>query len=363
MRASPWNHSRFPSLGLDALALVLVPSYGVHANWIGAGFVDSVRTAVEASHAINGFICILIVGSVLGIDVRPLARTFPRLIVVILAASIAALAAGAVGGFFAGHGVFNTLFLVIVPIMSGGVSAGILPLALGYGDVFGEGILAALLPPVLLANLATIVLAGTLGHVGRWRKRHATAEGKWHARKASANSPQSLDFGRIGVAILMLLGFAVAAYWAERMTGVSEPLFLFGLAGLLLLTDVLPATIRRAIVAVYRFSARVLVFPVLIVVGLLFSPWEILLAGFSAGNLLIVSATVAALAAAGYAVSRWIGLDPIDGSIMAVSRAAMGGTGDIAMLSAARRLDLMPFAQIATRLGGAATIFLALLAL
>lgn len=97
-------------MGLDALALILIPSYCVHANWIGPSAVNSARTAVETYHAMAAFICILVVGSILSINPKPLAKTFPRVVTLVLFASIAALCGGAIGGLLTGSSVSTTLF-------------------------------------------------------------------------------------------------------------------------------------------------------------------------------------------------------------------------------------------------------------
>ncbi|HAB85555.1 MAG TPA: citrate:sodium symporter, partial [Pseudomonas sp.] len=53
-------------------------------------------------------------------------------------------------------------------------------------------------------------------------------------------------------------------------------------------------------------------------------------------------------------VGKLVGFYPIESAITAgLCMANMGGTGDVAVLSAARRMSLMPFAQISSRLGGA----------
>ena len=47
---------------------------------------------------------------------------------------------------------------------------------------------------------------------------------------------------------------------------------------------------------------------------------------------------------------------PIETAIVNACHSGQGGTGDVAILTAADRMALMPFAQIATRIGGALTV-------
>jgi Na+/citrate or Na+/malate symporter len=80
-------------------------------------------------------------------------------------------------------------------------------------------------------------------------------------------------------------------------------------------------------------------------------------------NLLTIVATVSTLMGTGFFVGRWIKLYPIEAAIVNACHSGQGGTGDVAILTAANRMQLMPFAQIATRIGGAITVTVTLLVL
>jgi len=54
---------------------------------------------------------------------------------------------------------------------------------------------------------------------------------------------------------------------------------------------------------------------------------------------------------------------PIEAAIVNACHSGQGGTGDVAILTAANRMQLMPFAQISTRIGGAIVVTLSLLAM
>ena len=77
------------------------------------------------------------------------------------------------------------------------------------------------------------------------------------------------------------------------------------------------------------------------------------MAAFHPANIITIFATVSTLVATGFIVGRWLKMYPIESAIINATHSGKGGTGDVAILTAANRMMLMPFAQVATRIGGA----------
>jgi Na+/citrate or Na+/malate symporter len=96
-------------------------------------------------------------------------------------------------------------------------------------------------------------------------------------------------------------------------------------------------------------------------VGVVLTPWKPLVAAFSPAICVTIAATVITLAASGFLVAKRFGMHPVETAIISVCHAGSGGTGDVAILSAGRRMGLMATAQVSTRIGGFATVTLALL--
>jgi malate:Na+ symporter len=135
------------------------------------------------------------------------------------------------------------------------------------------------------------------------------------------------------------------------------------LAVLIRLAQAVPPALQQGAYVVYQFFRRAVTYPLLFAIGVALTPWDKLVAAFALPNLLTIGVTVVTLIGTGFMVGRWVNLYPIDTAIVIACRAGQGGTGDVAILTAANRMSLMPFAQIATRIGGAITITLTLLIL
>ncbi|SOZ14656.1 Citrate/malate transporter (fragment) [Cupriavidus taiwanensis] len=114
---------------------------------------------------------------------------------------------------------------------------------------------------------------------------------------------------------------------------------------------------------VYQFFSGIVTWPLLFALGVALTPWQEFVSAFTVPTVVTVFATVGSMIASGFFVARFVAMYPIDVAVVTGCHSGQGGAGDIAILTAANRMQLMPFAQIATRIGGAITVTLALIAI
>ena len=362
-------------IGGAAIFATFIPSYLAFHEYVPAVITQTVTDFTKETNFLYLFIACIIVGSILSMDRTVLIRGFLKIFVPLAAGSVVAALVGTGVGTLLGLGAKNAFFYVVVPIMAGGVGEGAIPLSVGYSEILhlnqGDEF-ARVLPPVMLGSLTAILLAGTLNFVGR-KFPHLTGEGRLQPGEHDELHPQEEEItGHIDVShiaagasiaiTLYLVGVAASSLPPEAFRFPAPVVMLF-LAVAVKLSLAVPPQLQHGAGIVYKFFRTAVTYPLLFAIGIALTPWDKLMAALHPANLVTIVATVATLMATGFLVGRWIKLYPIEAAIVNACHSGQGGTGDVAILTAANRMQMMPFAQIATRIGGAITVTLALIAL
>jgi Na+/citrate or Na+/malate symporter len=269
-----------------------------------------------------------------------------------------------------GLGWKHTLFKIVVPIMAGGVGEGAMPLSIGYAAAGHQpqgGFFAEVLPPVMLGSLTAIILAGGLNYLGKLRPE-LTGEGRLQVGEHDVElagehpvRPRTTTETVAGAAVLAVTLYLVGTV-AQKLWDFPAPVVMLLATVLLKLGRLVSPDLEQGAYGVYQFFRTAVTYPLLFAIGVAMTPWEKLVAAFNLPTIVTIVATVATLMATGFGLARFLKMYPIDVAIVAACHSGQGGTGDVAILSAANRMQLMPFAQIATRIGGAITVTLALIA-
>jgi len=224
------------------------------------------------------------------------------------------------------------------------------------------------LPPVMLGSLTAIVFSGMLNYVGK-RYPHLTGEGRLQPGEHDDMDPSReeitghMDVSHIAAAGITALTLYLLGILCQRMFGLPAPVAMLFLAVLVKLTQAVSPQLQEGAFVVYKFFSTAVTYPLLFAIGVSLTPWDKLVAAFNLPTIITIVSTVATLMGTGALVGRWLKMYPIEAAIVNACHSGQGGTGDVAILTAANRMTLMPFAQIATRIGGAITVTLVLITL
>ncbi len=279
---------------------------------------------------------------------------------------------GAAVGAALGLGIKHALFYVVLPVMAGGVGDGAVPLSLGYAGSlhlgargFG-GQFAQVLPAVMIGSLFAILMAGGLNWLGK-RRPQWTGEGRLTRGQQpdqylkKDGPPPHTDVMSIAAGAVTAVTLYLVGELAYRQWRLPAPVVMLVLAVAMKLGWAVTRRLELGADAVFQMFAKVGTYPLLFMVGVAWTPWERLLAALAPANLITIAATVVTLIGVGFWVGGKVNLYPIESALVNATHAGQGGTGGVAILTAAQRMELMPFAQIAIRIGGAIVVSLTLL--
>ncbi len=364
--------ARIPGLrqiGGPVIVSIFLPAYLVHYQLLPAELVESISHFWHTTKFVYLFTACVIVGSILSMDRQALIAGIVKIFIPLGAGSVIAAIVGTLTGMAFGLSAHHTFFFIVIPIMAGGIGEGAIPLTLAYGEILNipqEQIFAQVVPAIMLGNLIAIICASLLHQFG---KRYARYNGQGRLYDIQDDvlvkpaNTSSAKVEHIAAAGMAAIAFYIVGIVAHKLIGLPAPVAMLFLVVLVKLIYAISPTLENGARTVYSFFSQAVTYPLLFAIGITTTSWADLMAAFHLANLVTIVVTVFTLTTVGFFVGKWIGLYPIESALINTCHSGMGGVGDIAILTSAHRLELMPFAQIATRLGGALTITAAIILL
>lgn len=357
-------------LGGGAIVCIFGSSALVYFNILPEATIATMDTFMKGGGFLDFYIAALITGSILGMNRRLLIRASIRYLPAILGGVIAAMGAAAVVGALIGFGAKEAMLFIALPIMGGGMGAGAVPLSQIFAQPLNlepEGVLSIMVPALAMGNAISIVAAGLLNRIGKGRPA-LSGEGELMISKDASAAEDTLteketplDLQLMGMGMLLATAFFTWGNFLGKFLPAIHPYALMIITvALFKAFGWLPHKFETAANQWFRFIMGYTTGALLVGIGISYTNLGQIIEAFTIQYIiLVVVVVVAAIIGSGF-IGRLMGFYPIESSITAgLCMANMGGTGDVAVLSAADRMVLMPFAQISSRIGGAFMLILA----
>lgn len=338
----------------------------------GVALVDNFMKGGEGNMGfLDFYIAALITGSILGMNRDLLIKAAIRYLPAILGGLLVALLLVSLVSPVFGYTAKEAMAYIGIPIMGGGMGAGAVPISQVFSNSLGiptETIMSRLVPAVALGNALAIVAGGLLNKLGQ-SKPQLTGNGQLmrSTDDAIVEDKREIKMGVTDYATGIVLatafftfGTIIANLFKRIGVDIHPYAWMIISVSIVKAMDVLPQKYTDACAGWYNFVASNFTALLLLGIGISYTSLADIINAFSIQYLIMVAVVIiGACLGAGF-VGKLVGFYPIEAAITAgLCMANMGGTGDVAVLTASNRMELMPFAQISSRLGGAFIILLA----
>lgn len=318
------------------------------------------------------YIIFLISGSVLALEKDILLKSFAGYIPAILGGLLAATIFGVLAGLAFGIEPTNTIMRYVLPIMGGGNGAGAVPLSNIYEQVTGDAaanFYGFAIIILTIGNVFAIIGSAMLNVLGD-KFPALTGDKKTLVRKGGSIAKKDV---KVQTSVEDMLGAVVLTFACYCVGRIMSKVILPKIAGaaihpyaymiifvvILAALGVVPATVRSGAKRIQNFMSGVLGMVIMVGMGADFEIAE-LFSVMTPGNIVMALAIVIGAIIGAGGVGYLVGFFPVDSALTAgLCMANRGGSGDLACLGAAKRMDLMAYAQLSSRLGGGIVLIIA----
>lgn len=358
-------------IGGAAILSLFVPSALVYFGIFGKPVVEASNALMKSSNFLYVYIACLVVGSILGMNRKILIQGFMKMFIPLIVGTLAAIGAGVGVAALFGYDPWNAYLYIVTPIIGGGIGEGILPLSMAYGQITGQtqdSYIAQLIPAALLGNIVAIVCAGLLK---RWGDKNPKINGNGLLVRtgedkellAQQDEEKPIEFPLMASGLLMACVFFIFGLFLSSFIGIPGPIIMIFSAAIIKALNIMPKRMELGAYQMYKFMTGGITYPLLVGLGIGYVPFGDMIAHFTVPYFIICVSTVVAMVASGFFVGKLMKMYEMEAAIVTGCHSGLGGTGDVAILSASDRMNLMPFAQISTRIGGAVMVVIATMVL
>ncbi|MFC6904386.1 2-hydroxycarboxylate transporter family protein [Halalkalicoccus tibetensis] len=346
--------------------LVLCLVLGLVINYyalIPADAYASIDTFLtEGSNMLDWFIAALIAGSILSMPRSYLVRALPIYAPSVLGGLGFAAVFAYAAGTLLGYGGIQSLLIVLIPVFGGGMGAGGIPLSEIYASGTGTGfdqMFSIIAPAIILGNMVGILFAAIAHRIGTLRPSLSgdgivMPEGKWKPADGIETPDVDLTEDTIVMGWTIAVGLLVLGYLLENLIPIHPFAIMILLAIGIKVAGVFPERLEEGAGHFYDFMIAGFVGPLLLAIGMSLIDIDVLVETLDPTYFAIVILTVLGGALGAATVGYLFGMYPIEASLCGgLCMVNMGGSGDVATLAAAERMELMAFAQMSSRIGGA----------
>lgn len=309
------------------------------------------------------YIAALICGAILGMNRKILVKASARFIPVSLVTMVIGAFSVGLVGMLLGQGFGHSILYVSFPQMVGGMGAGILPLSKIYAsNLHGDQatIFSQLAPATTLGNILAIIGAVLISKVFVNSKSNGHGVlipvNKDELKKEKLNlNPTDIGVGMMFAFTIFLLGVICNAFVPK----IHSYAFMIIIVFILKALDVVPKTLENCVVMFNQVIMSNLTHAVLAGIGLSLIDLATLAKAMNVQFIILSLTSVVAMGLAAAIIGEFVGLFPVETAIgSGMINNSMGGTGNIAVLSASDRMEMIAFAQMANRLSGAIILIL-----